>query len=118
MNDDALKYFTRERFKEKFDNTYNLLSKFKLMKLISNLETQISYSSSPDIILLDPNFQEIVSLGSEAIPFILEEIEHKPSVLVWSLNLITGRRISEKKVSVAEASKLWINWGKRVRLIA
>ena len=117
MNNNAFDYFTREQRKDKFENTHNILSKFKIRELILNLNNQTTYSSSPDDILENSNFKEIVKLGKDAVPFILEEIESKPSSLVWALNLITGRRITEKKVSVSEASKLWVNWGRQIKLI-
>jgi len=117
MNNSVLDYFTREKFNDKYDNAYNLLSKIKLKEFIVSLNNETTYSSSPDDVLQNLNFKEIVKLGKDAIPFILEEIQNKPSSLIWALNLITGRRITEKKVSVEEASRLWINWGKQIKLI-
>jgi len=117
MNEDAQSYLSREKFKEKFDSTYDIMYKYKFNKLLSSWKANISYSSSPETVLNNPNFKEIVKLGKIAIPLILEEIATQPSVLVWALNLITGRRISENNVSVSEASKLWVNWGKLQRLI-
>ena len=65
--------------------------------------------SDPNKFTSNPNFKEIVRMGENAVPFIIEKIKVFPSDLVKALNLIYNRRISpDKKVSIKEACKLWI----------
>ena len=67
------------------------------------------FQSSASSIISDPDFQAIVSMGQYAVPFIKEEIANEPSTLVWALNLIYGRRISNNpNLTIKEACKLWI----------
>ena len=68
---------------------------------------QTKFLSSVTQIKQNPSFQSIVDMGGNAVPFILEEIEKRPSHLVWALNAIFHKRIGEQ-TTVSEACKLWI----------
>lgn len=68
-------------------------------------ETQ--YLSSVTAITSHPSFLQIVNMGGNAVPFILNEIERKPSNLVWALNAIFHKKIGDG-VTVTEACRLWI----------
>jgi hypothetical protein len=54
-----------------------------------------------------PSFIEIVNMGGNAVPFILQEIDEKPSNLVWALNKIFHKKIGEN-CNIREACELWI----------
>jgi hypothetical protein len=54
------------------------------------------------------NFKAIVGMGELAVPFILEKIKEGPTFLVFALNRIFGRRISEFPISLEEAGELWL----------
>lgn len=55
------------------------------------------------------DFKAIVAMGNRAVPFILDEIEARPSNLVWALNLIFQRKITNRQdVTVTDACRLWI----------
>lgn len=65
--------------------------------------------SDPNKFTSNPNFKAIVRMGENAVPFIIEKIKVFPSDLVKALNQIYNRRISpNKKVSIKEACRLWI----------
>ena len=67
------------------------------------------FSSSVDEIIKNESFQAIVSMGEDAVPFIKSELMEKPSTLVWALNFIYGRKISnDPHLTISRASKLWI----------
>lgn len=65
------------------------------------------FLSSVTAITRHPCFQCIVAMGGNAVPLIVEEIEHKPSNLVWALNAIFHKKIGNGK-TVTEACRLWI----------
>lgn len=93
-----------------------LREKFK--SLSASWQKNTKYSSSVLTFIEDENFKKIVSMGEAALPLILIELEKKPSALVWALNMITGKSVSDgRRVTIAEASKLWVKWGKRVGII-
>ncbi len=65
------------------------------------------FLSSVAAITSHDSFKAIVDMGGNAVPYILEEIERKPSNLVWALNAIFHNKIG-KGNTVSEACKLWI----------
>ena len=65
------------------------------------------FLSSVSAITAHPAFSQIVNMGGNAVPFIIEEIERKPSNLVWALNAIFHKKIGNGE-TVTEACKLWI----------
>ena len=67
------------------------------------------FSSSVKDIIEQRDFQAIVAMGEQAVPFIGKSIETQPSTLVWALNMIFHGKISEKKdLTIGEACKLWV----------
>jgi len=60
-------------------------------------------------IINERNFKEIVAMGEDVVPFVLEEIKREPSPLVWSLNIIYNKTISQKQnITIEQACKLWV----------
>lgn len=60
------------------------------------------------------DFQQILSMGNTAIPFILRKIKNEPSPLVWALNILTRQNISKgERISISEAASKWYRWGIR-----
>lgn len=67
------------------------------------------YLSSVKSIIEDEDFKAIVAMGQRAVPFILDEIDIRPSNIVWALNMIFGRKITDRKdVTITDACKLWV----------
>lgn len=88
---------------------FDITQKFKFQIHLKAWEQRTLFSSSVTTIVNDKDFQSIVNMGFIAVPFIKEELERKPSVLVWALNFIYGTKISDKpNLTISEACKLWI----------
>ena len=88
---------------------FDITQKFKFQMHLKAWEQKTMFSSSVAAIVNDEDFQSIVCMGMIAVPFIKEELERKPSVLVWALNYIFGSRISERTdLTITEACNLWI----------
>ena len=82
--------------------------------LESSWRKETRFSSSIRDIINQHDFQAIVSMGMQAVPFIGMSIETQPSTLVWALNMIFKGKISEKKdLTISEACKLWVKELKR-----
>jgi len=96
-------------------NKLHLQDKFD--KLYSNWLKQTLFLSRADQIIANKNFQGIVQMGEDAIPFILIKLNQRPSPLVWALNLITNYKISRNELTLSEASRAWIKWGLSNHLI-
>ena len=72
-------------------------------------ENDTKFLSSIKSIIEHDDFKAIVAMGSRAVPFILDEIDMRPSNLVWALNLIFQRKITDKQdLTVTDACKLWV----------
>lgn len=76
-------------------------------KYLEEWKRDTRFLSSIKEITSNPSFIEIVNMGGNAVPFILEEIERKPSNLVWALNAIFHKKIGRGN-TITEACKLWI----------
>jgi hypothetical protein len=61
-----------------------------------------------------PAYRQIIQLGEQAVPLILEDLKRKPSHLFWALTEITGA----SPAGLADAKDLldvvnsWIEWGR------
>lgn len=65
-------------------------------------------SSASDIVNHEA-FKAIVAMGEAAVPYIVEEINTTPSTLVWALNFIYQKKISNNPdTTVQEACRLWV----------
>ena len=74
-----------------------------------NWEKKTLFLSSTKAIIENADFQAIVAMGYSAVPFIIEEIDNKPSTLVWALNLIYNRKVTDNpNITIPEACKLWV----------
>lgn len=84
-------------------------NKLRFQFLLNSWQQQTKFSSSPDLIVQNENFQSIVAMGKAAIPFIVEEISANPSTLVWALNFIFEKKISDNpRTTIPQACKLWV----------
>jgi hypothetical protein len=91
----------------------NLMHEISLKETFNSLvkawEKKTMFSSSISNIINDSNFKRIVQMGSSAVPLIIDELDRKPSNLVWALNLITGATLkSNVRLTVTEACKSWV----------
>ena len=85
------------------------MQKLRFQSYLSSWEKETMFLSSTKAIVENENFKSIVSMGKYAVPYIIEEIEHKPSTLVWALNMIYDRKITNNpNATITEACKLWV----------
>lgn len=93
---------------DKNDIAY-LSTKFKFELHLKFWEEKTMFMSSAASIVDDIDFRSIVAMGKSVVPLIVEELERKPSTLVWALNFIFEQKISSKSnLTITEACKLWI----------
>ena len=94
--------------KDLIENSY---LKDKFDTLIEEWENNTLFESSILNIIEDDNFQEIINMKEKAIPLIIEEIEKKPSVLVWALNIITDATVETKqRKTIEDICKIWVKY--------
>ena len=84
-------------------------AKFHFKLHLQRWEKKTKLQSSVYRIIGDDDFKAIVSMGEVATPLIIAEIQQRPSTLVWALNFIYGKKISNNSnLTISEACKLWI----------
>lgn len=101
---------TARYIKDIESNSYNhLILGFKFQGHLNNWKSKTMFFSSVDEIINDVDFQIIVEMGRSVVPLILSEIDKNPSLLVWALNIIYDKKISQNpNTTIEEACKLWI----------
>lgn len=101
---------TSDHFKEISSNSYiEFTQRILFRNYIEQWKINTLFTSNAYQIIEDENFKAIVNMGEIAVPFILEEINQKPSLLVWALNVIYDRKVTDRaNVTIEEACKLWV----------
>jgi len=86
----------------------------KFLELKSRWEAETAILSSITSIAMHPAYQQIIGMGLNAIPLILEEMKEKPGHWFWALKSITGEDpvLPEQRGRIKEMTKAWLNWGK------
>jgi len=66
--------------------------------------------------VIQPSYQRIIGMGTEALPLILKELEKKPDHWFWALYSITGKDpvLLKHQGNLREMAKDWIDWGRSV----
>jgi hypothetical protein len=89
----------------------------KFQTLLCEWQNNTVFESSILKIIEDDNFQQIVGLKEKVIPFIIDEIEKEPSVLVWALNMITNATVSfGQRNTIEDICKVWVKYYRQGRI--
>lgn len=89
----------------------SMIHRFRFYKLFNAWHERVRYMSSPNQIINDLDFIEIVNMQYSAVPYIIDELEKEPSYLVWALNKMFGYKISDNPTTtISEASKYWLKY--------
>lgn len=83
--------------------------KTRFSVLYSSWKEKTAFLSSAKAIIEQEDFQAIVAMGYDAVPFIVDAIDEEPSQLVWALNFIFNAKISNNpNTTITQACKLWV----------
>lgn len=105
-NSNTAKYLNGVDYNER--KLYNI-DVFKFRSHLAKWQVKTMLMSSTKAIIEDADFKAIISMGNLAVPYIIEEIESNPSTLVWALNIIFNRKITNNpNTTIPEACKLWV----------
>jgi len=88
----------------------NLAIRFNRLK--SKWEEDTAFSSSITEIAMHPAYQQIIGLGKDALPFIMNELAKEPNLWFWALKSITGiDPVPKEKMGDIDAMAYeWIKW--------
>lgn len=99
------------RYIQEFDNLSEIAmnERRKFYNYYNSWMEQTQFLSSVSDIIRHQDFQSIIAMGQRAVPYIIEEIKIKPSTLVWALNIIFQRKITDNpKATIDDACRLWV----------
>lgn len=86
-------------------------------ELISQWYDESAYLSSPDVMRTLDSYKKIVRLGRLALPYIIGEIEKRPSLLMMAAHDITGENpVSEAiRGDIRAMMGAWVGWYQKSR---
>ncbi len=72
------------------------------------------FISSGTEIALNPAYQQIIGMGKEALPLILEELQCEPDHWFWALKAITGEDpvASGDRGNLPKMTEAWLGWAR------
>jgi len=84
------------------------------MHLASEWKRDTAVLSSVHAIALHPAYQRIIGMGREALPWILEELSHRPDHWFWALTSITGVDPvpPNDRGNLQRMAGAWLKWGR------
>lgn len=86
----------------------------KFIRLRDEWKSQRGHESSTVKLLMHPAYQKIIGMGSDAVPFLLRELEGEPDLWFWALYAITEQDpVAEGDRGDGEAmAQAWLTWGR------
>jgi hypothetical protein len=85
----------------------------KLRRLEIQWQADTQFLSDAGRIVNHPAFQQIIALGKDVVPYLLRDLQARPSLWVWALPEIT----CENPVPASDAGNIrkmsdaWLKWG-------
>ena len=101
------------------DSTDNELTN-KFNSLAKQWQNDVAGLSSMSQMTKHSAYQEIINLGKDVIPLLLEDLEKNPLYWLTALHNITGENPikPEQKGRIKLMAQAWIDWGKNKGYIA
>jgi len=95
----------------------SLSERFSL--LAERWQSETAHISSSSKRIANPAHQEIVSMGYDAVPFLLKDLKESGRSWFWALTAITGVNPIEPvdRGDREKMKKAWLNWGSQKGLI-
>jgi hypothetical protein len=84
------------------------------MDALQEWRNEVGFSSLLEEKRTTATFRRIVDMGEEAIPFLLEEIASRPSLMFMALHEITGDDpiAPDHRGRVTAMVEVWLRWGR------
>jgi hypothetical protein len=85
------------------------------IKLAHQWRSETKHMSLMSDIILHTAYQQIIGMGADAVPFILEELSKEPEHWFWALRSITGVNPikPEDRGRLKKMAEAWLDWGKQ-----
>lgn len=86
-------------------------------ELSSRWRRETCFSSSLDEKVLNPAYQSIIAMGSDAVPLVLEELNTRRGHWFWALHFMTGADPVPEGANIEVARQAWLKWGREKGLL-
>ena len=86
----------------------------KFHQLANQWRKETRHLSLISDIVLNPAYQQIIGMGSSAIPLLLHELKKQPDHWFWALRSITGENPTtpSDRGYLQKMTDAWLKWGK------
>ncbi len=84
----------------------------KFNRLVNQWRAETRHMSSVEDICTHRAYQDIINMGDVIVPYILRELEKRPSHWFWALTAITGATPIPRTFqgTFNEAVQIWLDW--------
>lgn len=85
----------------------------KFHDLTSRWRRETALCSSVTAMAMHPAYQQIIGMGTPALPLIFQELQREPDHCFWALGAITGENpVPEENAGDLDAmTDAWLSWG-------
>jgi len=94
------------------DRAKNADIEAKFHRLADQWISQTEHMSSIKKACMHTSYQRIIGMGSQVIPYLLQELNQNPNHWFWALNAITEEDPAQSEDSFDGAVSAWLKWGK------
>ncbi len=93
--------------------------KQRFKELVKIWTEETAFLSSLTMMVEHPAYQEIIAMGKEAVPWILNELKESPNFWFYALYTITGEDPMPPEIhgKIEEMTQAWLEWGKNKGLV-
>lgn len=101
----------RQRPQETLDGDTNR----KFQEHLRKWKAETRFESSMTEIILHPDYQRIIGMGSSVVPLLLAELRSEPNWLFWALQSITGEDPvpESSRGNLDGMAEAWLEWGRK-----
>lgn len=87
----------------------------RFLSLKKKWEANTAHLSSMTEMAIHPAYQQIIGMGSVAVPLILQELKKQPGHWFWALKSITGEDpvLPEHRGRIRQMTEAWLRWGEK-----
>jgi len=91
----------------------------RFQRLAAQWKEQSRHMSNTAQMALLPSYQQIIGIGEQVVPLLLEELQREPDHWFWALESITQQNPVPQDAAgkVRLMAQAWVEWGVRERYI-
>ena len=92
-----------------------VLVREKFLRLASRFDSETKFISDGNKIIHHPQYQEIIKLGHDVVPYLLRDLNEHPGRWLWALHCITGADPIPPSAlgKVRKMAAAWYEWGRQ-----